>query len=227
MTKYHVSDDGIARVCRAKTENACRVKGALKGEHFNTSEEAQEAYETTQNPQSKSLKKKSTNTSTKERKKLKPKDLDQDLSKEETNQAAVTSRKVASLHKKELNSSLNYVRTLSDLSTVFNKAGFNAIYSSGEQHKQSLDVIRKKMYNSNIYSPHELKEIDDQINTEKYKLDLATLKAFQKEKDTEKIRFWDNKETRREKESYNKYLNNRENELIQKLADQKSKTNIE
>jgi len=46
--RYHVSPDGKARKCQAKTPEECRAKAtiaALRGQHFETREDAEKAYE--------------------------------------------------------------------------------------------------------------------------------------------------------------------------------------
>lgn len=46
--RYHVSPDGKARKCQAKTPEACKAKAtiaALRGQHFETREDAEKAYE--------------------------------------------------------------------------------------------------------------------------------------------------------------------------------------
>lgn len=48
MAIYHISHDGVARVCRASDPSGCRVKLGASIEHYNTREEAQTAYEKSQ-----------------------------------------------------------------------------------------------------------------------------------------------------------------------------------
>lgn len=45
MSKYHVSKDGKARRCNAKTPETCRATSLNMKEHYSTREEAQSAYE--------------------------------------------------------------------------------------------------------------------------------------------------------------------------------------
>lgn len=48
MAIYHISHDGVARVCRASDPSGCRVKLGASIEHYDTKEEAQSAYEKSQ-----------------------------------------------------------------------------------------------------------------------------------------------------------------------------------
>jgi len=45
MTKYHVSEDGKARICKAQTPESCKATSTSVKEHFDNPEEAQKAYE--------------------------------------------------------------------------------------------------------------------------------------------------------------------------------------
>lgn len=45
MSNFHISKDGTARRCQAKTVDACRATKTDMKEHFETKEEAQKAYE--------------------------------------------------------------------------------------------------------------------------------------------------------------------------------------
>lgn len=49
MAKYHISKDGVARKCQAKTVEACRAVKSGFDEHYGTREEAQKAYENSMN----------------------------------------------------------------------------------------------------------------------------------------------------------------------------------
>ncbi len=44
MAKFHISNDGNVRSCRAASEDTCRAKG-LGGRHFDSAEEGREAVE--------------------------------------------------------------------------------------------------------------------------------------------------------------------------------------
>lgn len=55
---YHISKDGVARECRAKSPESCTATPADQKEHYDTKEEAQKAYEErNQNSVTKSLQK--------------------------------------------------------------------------------------------------------------------------------------------------------------------------
>lgn len=44
--RYHISADGVARQCRAKTPEACRATiASMRGQHFDSKPEAEQAYE--------------------------------------------------------------------------------------------------------------------------------------------------------------------------------------
>lgn len=45
MSKYHISQDGIARRCTAQSPESCTAISSELSEHYNTKEEAQKAYE--------------------------------------------------------------------------------------------------------------------------------------------------------------------------------------
>lgn len=49
MTQFHLSEDGIARECKAQTVESCTATPADQKEHYGTKEQAQKAYETKQN----------------------------------------------------------------------------------------------------------------------------------------------------------------------------------
>lgn len=49
MTQFHLSEDGIARECKAQTVESCTATPADQKEHYDTKEQAQKAYETKQN----------------------------------------------------------------------------------------------------------------------------------------------------------------------------------
>lgn len=44
MNKFHISKDGIARQCRAKSPEACKATPSDQKEHYDTQEEAQSLY---------------------------------------------------------------------------------------------------------------------------------------------------------------------------------------
>ena len=49
MSNFHISQDGVARECRAKTPESCTATSLELKEHYSSKEEAQKAYESFQN----------------------------------------------------------------------------------------------------------------------------------------------------------------------------------
>lgn len=56
MTQFHLSEDGIARECKAQTVESCTATPADQKEHYDTKEQAQKAYETKQEQNNKFIK---------------------------------------------------------------------------------------------------------------------------------------------------------------------------
>lgn len=90
--RYHISADGVARKCQAKTPEACKATiVAMRGQHFDSKPEAEQAYEKVN--EEKTLKRHQKQTKNNRRSRL------TDIKK--TQRSSFSEEEIAEMHKKE------------------------------------------------------------------------------------------------------------------------------
>lgn len=221
MAIYHISHDGVARVCRASDPSGCRVKLGASIEHYDTKEEAQSAYEKSQEKENfyKLSKNPSKNTE------RHYKNISEDNNPVKKQQKEKTKSALETMLDDELAAnvelSFEFALESAEISPHLEKQGYVAANKHYKKSLESLQEAYDDAEKSNLYNGNDLDDFEEALNIKKFQMEEKLVEIYKKDNKPKRARLWDSRDKAGEKHYYNQHIKSTMDKLTNRMNETK------
>lgn len=218
---YHISKDGVARQCRAKSPESCTATPADQKEHYDSKEEAQAAYEKSQDKESFYNLSKNPSENTERH----YKNISEDNNPVKKHQKEKTKSALETMLDDELAAnvelSFEFALESAEISPHLEKQGYVAANKHYKKSLESLQEAYDDAEKSNLYNGNDLDDFEEALNIKKFQMEEKLVEIYKKDNKPKRARLWDSRDKAGEKHYYNQHIKSTMDKLTNRMNETK------